>query len=171
MFQPSLQELNCGDCQISEQSHDNLNFHLPNLSLTRHSPYEPFLPMMLSIAVQDFLGLFCSEGSYIFIEHSNNVKPVYHIQTATEIIATNAHFPTKSNVSVMFASEVIYSKPFMLQAMIKTIANNVSVTIVYVDSGALATYLVAEASKLDHSPFISGSGILMDQAMHFSGAA
>ncbi|KAG1781411.1 hypothetical protein EV702DRAFT_1042503 [Suillus placidus] len=49
--------------------------------------------------------------------------------------------------------------------MIKTIANDVSVTIVFADSETLATYLVTEASKLDHAPYLSGSGKLMDLMM------
>jgi hypothetical protein len=50
--------------------------------------------------------------------------------------------------------------------MVTTIANDVSVTVIYVENDALAHYLVEEAMKVDHTPFISGSGILMDHMMH-----
>ncbi|KAG1888537.1 hypothetical protein F4604DRAFT_1915508 [Suillus subluteus] len=125
---------------------------------------------MLIPAVQDLLEIFGSEGMYIFIERSTHVKPSYHIQWASDIIAANTHFPTKPNVSVTFASEIIHSKPDMLQGMINTIANDISVTIVYADSDPLATYLVAEALKLNHLPYVSTSGMLMEHAMGFSQA-
>ncbi|KAG2746797.1 hypothetical protein P692DRAFT_20876107 [Suillus brevipes Sb2] len=125
---------------------------------------------MLSPAVQDFIEIFGSDGSFIFIERFNNRKPVFHTQSASEIIAANAHFPCHPTASVTYASEIIYSRPSMREGMIKTIANDVSVTIVFADSGALATYLVSEAAKLDHAPYVSGSGILMDLVMRSSEA-
>jgi hypothetical protein len=41
--------------------------------------------------------------------------------------------------------------------MVTTIANDVSVTVIYVENDALAHYLVEEAMKVDHAPFISGT--------------
>jgi hypothetical protein len=58
-----------------------------------------------------------------------------------------------------------------ITGMIETIGNDVSVTIVFADSGALATYLMSEAAKLDHAPYVSGSSILMDLLMRHSEAS
>ncbi|KAG1734446.1 uncharacterized protein EDB91DRAFT_1146942 [Suillus paluster] len=121
------------------------------------------------LAVREFIAMFGSEGSFIFIECFSDVKPVFHIQSASQIISDNAHYPTEPNASVTYASEIIYSQAFMLEAMIRTIANDISVTIVFADSEALATYLVTEASKLDHAPYLSGSGKLMELMMRRAG--
>ncbi|KAG1775891.1 hypothetical protein EV702DRAFT_1046546 [Suillus placidus] len=137
----------------------------------RVSRRESVTPIMfghsIGETVRDFIEMFGSEGSFIFSELncSSDVKPVFHIQSASKIIADNAHFPSAPNASVTYASEIIYSRQFMLEGMIKTIANDVSVTIVFADSETLATYLVTEASKLDHAPYLSGSGKLMDLMM------
>jgi hypothetical protein len=49
--------------------------------------------------------------------------------------------------------------------MVTTIANDVSATVIYAETDALAQYLVDEAAKVPHAPFISGSGILMNHMM------
>jgi hypothetical protein len=49
--------------------------------------------------------------------------------------------------------------------MVTTIANDVSATVIYAETNALAQYLVDEAAKVPHALFISGSGILMNHMM------
>jgi hypothetical protein len=46
--------------------------------------------------------------------------------------------------------------------MVRSIANDVSVAIVYAYTEELANHLVSEAEKLDNAPYLSGSGRLMD---------
>ncbi|KAG1758978.1 hypothetical protein EV702DRAFT_1053778, partial [Suillus placidus] len=62
--------------------------------------------------------------------------------------------------SFIFGSQ-LYHKPDLLKDMIQTLANDVTVSVVFAESDTLASYLVAEAVKEDHAPYVSGSGILM----------
>jgi hypothetical protein len=49
--------------------------------------------------------------------------------------------------------------------MVHSIANDVSVTIVYAYTKELANLLVSEAVKLDNAPYMSGCSRLMDSIM------
>jgi hypothetical protein len=49
--------------------------------------------------------------------------------------------------------------------MVRSIANDVSVAIVYAYTEELANLLVSEAVKLDNVPYMSGCGRLMDSIM------
>ncbi|KAG1814510.1 hypothetical protein DFJ58DRAFT_739980 [Suillus subalutaceus] len=118
---------------------------------------------MLSSMVQDLLKQMGGKGSFIFVKRFSDVKPVFHIRSAREIIA--GHFHTIPDAPVRMASETIHSKPLLLQA-----ANDVSISIVFVKCEPLATYLVEEATKVDHLPYDSDSGIIMELLMRASGA-
>ncbi|KAG2340440.1 hypothetical protein BDR05DRAFT_1002616 [Suillus weaverae] len=135
-------------------------------------PLSPNLPSssMLTPAVADFLHIFDGAGCFIFVECFHDAKPTFHIQTSPDILAANHHYPTKPNTGVTFASESMYQQPDLLHGIIQTLANDVSACIVYSDTEAFAQYLVAEAIKLEHAPYVSGSGKLMDVVMRGSGS-
>ncbi|KAG1838077.1 hypothetical protein DFJ58DRAFT_734003 [Suillus subalutaceus] len=132
---------------------------------------------MLAPAVLDFIEIFDAVGSFIFgifipftdqpktnvflVERANQGKPCFHIQTCSEIVAANAHFPMREDVSVIYTGSQLYQKADMLQGMIRTLANDVTVSVVYAKNDSLAHYLVGEAMKQDHTLYVSGSGVLM----------
>ncbi|KAG1779375.1 hypothetical protein EV702DRAFT_1043822 [Suillus placidus] len=138
----------------------------------------PSHPTMLAPAVVDFIEIFDGVGSFIFgmvnsltslvysneisVERGDDQKPTFHIQTCQEILTAKSHFPTKADASVLYAGSILREKPDMLRGMITTIANDVTASVIYADSDALARYLVGEAMKIPHAPYISASGSLMD---------
>jgi hypothetical protein len=124
---------------------------------------------MLVPAVLDLIHIFDAVGSFIFVDRGVDRKPTFHIQTCNAILSADSHYPTKPDASVLYAGSQLREKPDMLREMVTTIANDVSATVIYVEDDALAHYLVEEAAKLPHSPFLSGSGMLMDHMMRPSG--
>ncbi|KAG1891899.1 uncharacterized protein F5891DRAFT_1197267 [Suillus fuscotomentosus] len=126
---------------------------------------------MLAPAVVDFIEIFDGVGSFIFVERSNEDRPTFHIQTCNEISAAKSHFPTKADPSVLYAGSLLREKPDMLRGMITTIANDVTVSVIYAESDDLAHYLVGEAGKMAYAPYISTSGRMMDSVMRQSPSA
>ncbi|KAG2124098.1 hypothetical protein BD769DRAFT_1776598 [Suillus cothurnatus] len=137
---------------------------------------------MLVPAVLDFIHIFDAVGSFIFVDRGVDRKPTFHIQTCNTILSAESHYPTNPEASVLYAGSLLREKPDMLRGktsnshplfflinhrteMVTTIANDVSATVIYVEDDALAHYLVEEAVKLPHAPFLSGSGMLMDHMM------
>ncbi|KAG2134229.1 hypothetical protein BD769DRAFT_1385816 [Suillus cothurnatus] len=125
---------------------------------------------MITPSVADLVDLFDAGGAFIFVERHGTDRPKFHITTASRIRETNEHFPTKPDAGALIAPDLLYNMPAMLADMVRSIANDVSVAIVYAYTEELANLLVSEAVKLDNAPYMSGYGRLMDSIMRNAAA-
>ncbi|KAG1880595.1 hypothetical protein C8R48DRAFT_767367 [Suillus tomentosus] len=126
-------------------------------------------PKMITPSVAELVELFDAEGAFIFVERTGIQKPRFHVEKASTIKAAGCHFPTRVDAGVLIAPDLLYDMPAMLGEMARSLANDMSVAIIYAYTEDLANHLVSEAMKLDNAPFMSGTGRLMDRIMGKSG--
>ncbi|KAG1874163.1 hypothetical protein C8R48DRAFT_769559 [Suillus tomentosus] len=136
---------------------------IPTHSSANHISHEH--TKMITPSVAELIDLFDAEGAFIFVERCDSEKPRFHVENASTIREAGGHFPTRADAGALIAPDLLFDMPAMLADMARSLANDISVAIVFAYTEDLATRLVTEAMKLENAPFVSGRGRVMDLIM------
>ncbi|KAJ8591566.1 hypothetical protein M405DRAFT_932061, partial [Rhizopogon salebrosus TDB-379] len=124
---------------------------------------ERFTYTTMSSAIMEFVEIFDGEGAFIFVQRASRSKPEFEVITSAQIKASGSLYAGRNTANVLLAMDELYNNGPQLTRIIESIANDMTVSVVFAESVNLAEYLAVEASKIVYAPFQSHAGRLLEE--------